>query len=88
MKIQKLQNNANVSSEDKNTEEYSSETNSNEDTNTTNSDTPSAATKPNEKVTSSGDLLRDLENNAELLNSFDYILDVVYAHVYVRMCVS
>ena len=59
------ENNANVSSGDKNTEECSSETNP---------DTPPVATKPNEKVISSGRISRDLENNSELLNKFDYIL--------------
>ena len=51
------ENNANVSSEDKNTEECSSETNSNKDANT-NIDTPLVTTKPNEKVTSSGRISR------------------------------
>ena len=45
------ENNANASSENKNTEECTSETNSNEDENTI---TPPVATKPNEKVTFSG----------------------------------
>ena len=61
------ENNANVSSEDKNTEECSSETNSNEDTNTTNSDTTSVATKPNEKVTSSGRISRPPKRFGEQL---------------------